>query len=137
MIGITGIDHIGIAVHNLAEARKLYEGVLGLTPLPEELPPGMGVRVAKYKTGDSAVELLEAASPDGAVGKFLSQRGEGIHHICFRVRDLAAAVASLRGKGFQTIWPEPRVGAAGRRVQFLHPKVAHGVLVELAEAVGD
>ena len=133
MSGIVAVDHVGVAVHSLTEARRLYEDVLGLACLGEELLPGMGVKILKFRAGESTVELIQAMAPDSVVGRFLATRGEGVHHVCYRVDDLSVAVARLQSKGYQPLWSEPKIGAGGSRVHFLHPKRAHGSLIELAE----
>lgn len=126
------IDHIGIAVRSIEEGRRFYEA-LGLTVERIEEVPHEGVRVAMIRCGESWIELLEPLSAESAVGKFLDRRGPGIHHLCLASDDVRADDGRLRGSGFETLRPEPTRGAGGCWVQFVHPKSAGGVLVELAE----
>lgn len=126
------IAHVGIAVRSIAEARKFWEA-LGLRVSEIEEVPGEGVRVAMIPCGESRIELLEPTGEGSPVAAFLARRGEGIHHLCLGSDDVAADDAALRAAGFQVLRPEPTPGAGGSRVQFVHPRSAHGVLVELAE----
>ena len=126
------IDHIGIAVASIAEARKMYEA-LGLTVDSIEEVPDEGVRVAFISCGETRIELLEPLAPDTIVGKFLDKRGPGIHHVCLASDDVRADDAKLREQGFQVLRPEPTRGAGGAFVQFVHPKSTGGVLLELSE----
>lgn len=129
---IQKIDHIGIAVTSIAEARKMYEA-LGLSISAIEDVPHEGVRVAFIPCGQTKIELLEPLSPDSTVGKFLEKRGPGVHHLCLASDDVRADDASLRKQGFQVLRPEPTRGAGGCWVQFVHPKSTGGVLLELSE----
>jgi methylmalonyl-CoA epimerase len=129
---IERIDHIGIAVRSIEEGRKLYEA-LGLSVEHVEEVPDEGVRVAMIRCGESRIELLEPLSEDSTVGRFLAQRGPGIHHLCLASDDVRADDARLREAGFQVLRPEPTRGAGGCWVQFVHPKSTGGVLVELSE----
>lgn len=126
------IEHIGVAVPSLQAGRSFYEA-LGLVCGGEEEVPEQKVRVAFFAVGESRIELLESTDPDGPVGKFLAKRGPGLHHLCLRVRDLEAALARLREKGYSLLDERPRVGAGGRKVAFVHPTSAAGVLLELTE----
>jgi methylmalonyl-CoA/ethylmalonyl-CoA epimerase len=127
------VDHIGVAVRDLAQAKRLYGEVFGLRLLFEEEVPTERVRVAAYDGGGLRIELLESTDPDGPIGRFLERRGEGIHHVCYRVKDVAATLERLRAQGVQTLDEKPRPGAGGCRVAFVHPKSAGGVLVEISE----
>ena len=127
------LDHVGIAVTDLAAARALYEGVLGLEVSHEEVIEDQGVHELLLRTGDAFVQLVAPLSPDSPVGRFLASRGEGVHHVGYAVPDVAAAVAELRAQGFEVIDPAPRVGSGGTTIAFLHPKSMQGVLVELVE----
>lgn len=129
---IERIDHIGIAVRSIEEGRKFYEA-LGLTVERIEDVPQEGVKVAMIRCGESWVELLEPLSEDSPVAKFLEKRGPGIHHLCFASDDVRSDDGRLRGAGFEMLRPEPTIGAGGCWVQFVHPKSAGGVLVELSE----
>ena len=128
------IDHLGVAVRSIDETLEVYRA-LGLVEAEgsREDVPGQQVRVAFLPVGESRNELLEPSSDESPVAKFLARRGPGVHHVCFAVEDLEAALAELAGKGFRLIHRTPVAGAGGKRVAFLHPEAADGVLVELAE----
>lgn len=130
------IDHVGIAVDSLEEARPLWSAVLGENAVEEEEVPDEGVRVAFFGEGSGRVELLEATGADTPVGRFLERRGPGLHHLCLRVPDLEAAVERAREAGAELLPPGIRRGAGGHRVAFLHPSSTGGVLLELSEASG-
>ena len=125
------LDHIGIAVKSLAAA-KIYDA-LGLTVDRVENVETQGVRTAFIEVGDANLELLEPLSPDSPVAKFIDKRGEGIHHICFRVKNLESHLERLKRQGFRLIHESPVPGAHGCRVAFLHPSAGNGVLIELSE----
>lgn len=125
------IDHIAIAVHSLEEALKVYRDLLGLELKGVEQVPEQGVRIAFLPVGESRIELLEPLSAESPVAKFLEKRGEGIHHICFEVEDLEKTLQDLANKGVKLIDEQPRIGAHGRKMAFIHPKSLHGVLLEL------
>jgi methylmalonyl-CoA epimerase len=127
------IDHLGIAVKSLAAAKRIYEN-LGLATSSEEVVEGEQVRVAMVPVGESRLELMEATSENSAVAKFIAKRGEGLHHVCLRVPDLAAAVERLRTDGVRLVSNEIKTGAGGHRYVFVHPSSAGGVLLELVEA---
>lgn len=130
---IKKVDHIGIAVKDLAATLEFYEGMLGLKSVETEVVEDQKVKVAFLPTGDSEVELLESTSPDGAIAKFIEKNGEGIQHIAFRVENLEQRLAELKEKGVRLIDQKPRRGAGGANIAFLHPKSTFGVLVELCE----
>jgi len=125
------LDHIGIAVRSL-DSVKIYEA-LGLTIDHVETVATQGVRTAFLSAGDSNLELLEPTGPDSPVAKFIEKRGEGIHHLCFRVDDIEAHLARLKTQGYRLINEAPVPGAHGCRVAFLHPSAGNGVLIELSE----
>ena len=127
------LDHIGIAVKSLAVA-KVYED-LGLKIDHVEDVRLQGVKTAFIAVGDANLELLEPLSPDSPVAKFIEKRGEGIHHICFRVTDIESHLARLKKQGYRLINEAPVPGAHGCRVAFLHPAAGNGVLIELSEKV--
>jgi len=127
------IDHLGIAVKSLAAAKVIYEK-LGLSIMPEETVPAEKVRVAMIPVGDTRLELLEATSDDSTIAKFIAKRGEGLHHVCMRVPDLAAAVAKLKQEGVRLVSEEIKTGAGGHRYIFVHPQSAGGVLLELVDS---
>ena len=126
------IDHLGIAVKSLAQAKVLYEQ-LGLRVVSEETIEHEKVKVAMIPVGESRVELLEATSEDSPVGKFIAKRGEGIHHIALHVPDLRAAVRELKSTGTRFVSEEIKVGAGGHLYVFVHPSSAGGVLLELCQ----
>lgn len=130
----TQLDHVGIAVRSLAEAIPAFEAALGVTASEAEVVEDQKVRVVFLKTGEPGIELLEPTAPDGPIGKFLEKRGEGIHHLSFEVDDLQAALARCRAAGLHLIDEQPRKGAAGKLIAFLHPKSTNGVLIELSQA---
>ena len=125
------LDHIGIAVRSI-DATKIYEA-LGLSIDHVEVVETQGVKTAFLSVGDSNLELLEPTGPDSTVAKFIEKRGEGIHHICFRVDDIDAHLAQLKEKGFRLLNESAVPGAHGCRVAFLHPAAGNGVLIELSE----
>ena len=127
------LDHVGIAVTDLAAARALYEQVLGLEVTQEEVLTEQGVHELLLRAGDAFVQLVAPLDPDTPVGRFLARRGEGLHHVGYAVPDVAAAVADLRTQGFEVIDPAPRIGSGGSTIAFVHPKSMQGVLVELVE----
>ncbi|HUT97530.1 MAG TPA: methylmalonyl-CoA epimerase [bacterium] len=130
---ILKISHIGIAVENLAEALAFWEKTLGLEAGEREAVPSMSLNVAKLRLGEADVELLESTDPGGPVGRFIAARGPGIHHICVEVDDLAGALAELKAAGYRLLDEEPRQGAGGAKIAFVHPKSCGGVLLELTE----
>jgi methylmalonyl-CoA epimerase len=130
------IDHLGIAVKSLAVAKGIYEK-LGLAVSPEEVVEHEKVRVVMVPLGESRLELLEATSDDSTIARFIAKRGEGLHHICMRVPDLAVAVAKLKQDGVRFVSNEIKTGAGGHRYIFIHPQSAGGVLLELVESGHD
>ena len=127
----TRLAHIGIAVRSLDEILPFYRDILGLPEVP--LDDADGARIAGVTAGEALVELLEAESPDSPIGRFVAKRGPGIHHICFTVDDLDAALARCRAAGVRLIDESPRIGAEKKRIALLHPASTAGVLVELSE----
>jgi methylmalonyl-CoA/ethylmalonyl-CoA epimerase len=127
------LDHVGIAVSDLAAARTLYEQVLGLEVTHEEVIEEQGVHELLLRAGEAFVQLVAPLTPDSPVGRFLAKRGEGVHHVGYAVPDVAAALAELRTQGFEVVDPSPRIGSGGTTIAFLHPKSMQGVLVELVE----
>jgi methylmalonyl-CoA epimerase len=128
------IDHLGIAVKSLAEAKQFYEK-LGLRVMPEEVVEGEKVRLAMIPIGESRIELLEPTSPDSTIAKFLEKRGEGLHHVALYVTDLVEVVERLKADGVRLISDEIKIGAGGHMYVFVHPSSAGGVLLELVEEV--
>jgi methylmalonyl-CoA epimerase len=126
------IDHLGIAVKSLTAAKSIYEK-LGLSVSPEETVEQEKVRLVMVPVGEARLELLQATSEDSTIAKFIAKRGEGLHHVCMRVPDLASAVAKLKGDGVRLISEEIKTGAGGHRYVFVHPQSTSGVLLELVE----
>lgn len=129
---IKRIDHIAIVVENLERALGVYRDALGMTVSDIREMPEQDVKMAFLPTGDSEIELLEPINPDSGIARYLAKRGEGLHHICLEVDDIETTLADLKAKGAQLIDETPKQGAYGR-IAFIHPKGAHGVLVELVE----
>lgn len=130
---ILKIDHLGIAVNNIEQAKSLWQDVLGLPFEGSETVAEQKVTTGFFPVGESEVELLESTAPDGPIAKYIEKRGQGIQHIAFRVDDIEAALAELKSKGVRLIDETPRIGAGGAKIAFLHPKDTQGVLVELCE----
>jgi methylmalonyl-CoA/ethylmalonyl-CoA epimerase len=125
------IAHIGVAVTDLDAALAFYRDVLGVEPHPAETADG--ATIVSLPFGESNVELLTPQGPDTPIGRFVARRGPGIHHICYRVPDLDAALQACRTAGYRLIDEVPRTGAAGRRIAFVHPKSTGGILLELSD----
>jgi methylmalonyl-CoA/ethylmalonyl-CoA epimerase len=130
------IDHLGVAVASIDDALAVYRA-LGMVEQKREVMPSQKVTAAFLPVGESRIELLEPTSADSPVAKFLAKRGEGLHHVCFAVADLDAALADLAAKGFRLIHTAAVPGADGKRVAFLHPEAGRGVLIELSERAGN
>jgi methylmalonyl-CoA epimerase len=128
------LDHVGIAVGDLGQALAFYRDALGLEVEAPELVESQRVRAHFIPVGESALELLEATAPESAIARYVDKRGPGIHHITLRVEDIRAALAQLKARGVRLVDAEPRPGAEGALVAFIHPAAAHGVLVELKQA---
>jgi methylmalonyl-CoA/ethylmalonyl-CoA epimerase len=126
------IDHLGIAVKSLAQAKKFYEN-LGLSPMEDETVEAEKVRLSMVPVGESRIELLEPLSDDSPIAKFLAKRGEGLHHVALNVEDLSATVERLKAAGTRLISDEIKIGAGGHLYVFVHPASAGGVLLELVE----
>ena len=131
------VDHIGIATRSIEESLKFWRDALGLEVKHSETVEEQGVNVAMLPAGEPRVELLEPTGPASPVAKFLEKRGPGIHHVAVRVADIRAALASLKREGARLIDEEPRTGAGGCLVAFVHPSAAGGVLLELVEHLND
>ncbi len=127
------LDHIGIAVEDLDAAIELYREKLGFDVEAIEDIPGFGVKVAFLPMGEGSIELVQPVTGDSAMAKFLEKKGPGFHHLCFRVEDIRAELVRLEAAGVQLVDREPREGAHGTLVAFLHPKSTGGVLIELCE----
>ena len=131
------LEHIGIAVKNLHEANELFTKLLGKEHYKTEAVATEAVNTSFFEAGSVKVELLEATSPDSPIARFIEKKGEGIHHIAFEVEDIEKEIQRLKGLGFQVLNENPKPGADNKLVCFLHPKSAHGVLVELCQEAGN
>ncbi len=129
----TKINHIGIAVKNLEESMKFYRDQLGFTFNGVDEVASQKVKVAFFKIGETNIELVQATSEDSPIAKYLEKNREGIHHICYEVEDINAALDNLKSKGVKLIDNEPRDGAHGTKVAFVHPKASGGVLTEICQ----
>ncbi|MDR7433861.1 MAG: methylmalonyl-CoA epimerase [Armatimonadota bacterium] len=127
------IDHLGIAVFDLAQAERLYTEVLGLPVVHREMVEAEKVKTSFIPLGEVEIELLEPTDPESPVGRFLTTRGEGLHHVAIEVEDLPKALERARRGGFRVVDEVPRRGARGTMVAFLHPKSTNGVLIELVQ----
>ncbi len=127
------IDHIGIAVNNIEEALKFYRDQLGLSMTGIEEVPEQKVKVAFLPVGESKIELLQPTDPESAVAKYIDSRGEGIQHVALRVDNIREKLDELKAQGVRLIDEEPRHGAGGAQIAFVHPKSTGGVLLELCE----
>lgn len=127
----TRVSHVGIAVEALSETLPFFRDVLGLREIP--LDDADGASIVGLSAGEPLVELLEAENEESPIARFIARRGAGIHHICFSVDDIDAMLERCRRAGIQLIDENPRIGAEGKRIAFLHPKSTGGVLVELTE----
>jgi len=132
---IRRIDHVAIAVPNIDAALPFFTEVLGLEVTHTDVEEGQGVVVAFLPAGDSELELIEPVDADSGVARFLARRGSGMHHLCLEVDDIDEAVARLREKGVALIDETPYIGTGGRRIVFIHPRSAHGLLIELYEVL--
>jgi methylmalonyl-CoA/ethylmalonyl-CoA epimerase len=130
---IKGIEHIGIAVESLAKDSPFWKHILNLEQKGTEIVTSEGVITDIYETGRGKIELLEAIGKDSTIARYLEKRGAGVHHICFEVEDIQLSIEELIDKGIEVIYKEPKIGAEGFLVTFIHPKSTGGVLVELAQ----
>lgn len=130
------LEHIGIAVKNLAEANALFKRLLGREHYKIEEVESEGVRTSFFELGGVKIELLEATRPDSPIAKFIEKRGEGIHHLAFEVPNIDQSVQGYQSEGFQLISEKPKRGADNKIIAFLHPKSTNGVLVELCQEIG-
>ena len=130
---IKGLDHIGIAVKNLDEALEIYERTLGLEVEKIRLFDEQKVKIAFLLAGETRIELLEPTDKEGPVARFIEKRGEGVHHLAFKVADIEASLQEVKDKGIALVDEKPRIGAEGFKIAFLHPKSTKNVLMELCE----
>ena len=132
---ILSIEHIGIAVEQIENRSPFWEHILGIKHTTTEIVDHEGVKTDIYDTGKGKVELLKSISDDSTIEKFLNKKGEGIHHVCFKVDDIKQAIIELKENNVSIVSEKPSIGAEGFKIVFIHPKSTGGVLVELAEKV--
>ncbi len=132
---INKIEHIGIAVKDIDQANMLYEQLLGVAPYKQEIVESEAVITSFFKVGENKIELVASTKEDGPIGKFISKKGEGIHHIAFDVDNIEQELKRLEKEGFQLINKTPKKGADNKLVAFVHPKTTNGVLVELCQEI--
>jgi methylmalonyl-CoA/ethylmalonyl-CoA epimerase len=132
-MNISHIEHIGIAVKSIDEAKKYFEDILGLKCYAVEEVADQKVKTAFFMVGQTKIELLETTSPDGPIGKFIEKKGEGIHHIAFAVKGLQESLDEIKSKDIMLVDEKGRKGAEGLNIAFLHPRSTFGVLTELCE----
>ena len=132
-MNLTKIEHIGIAVKNLEDSIKHYENVFGLKCYAIEEVEDQKVRTAFFLLGETKIELLESTEADGPIARFVEKKGEGVHHIAFATDNLSEALKDAESKNIQLVSKEPRLGAEGFNIAFLHPKSNNGILIELCE----
>jgi methylmalonyl-CoA/ethylmalonyl-CoA epimerase len=129
------VEHIGIAVRDMAESQKLFETLLGTTCYKKEVVESEKVTTAFFQKGETKIELLESSDPEGVIAKFIDKKGEGLHHIAFEVEDIRAEMERLKKEGFKLLMEEPKAGADNKLICFVHPKSANGVLLELCQSI--
>lgn len=129
------IDHVGIAVKDLEKTIKIYEKILQKSPEKTENLASEELLVSFFKTETSKIELLQATSNNGPIAKFITKKGEGVHHIAFKVDDIYAEIERLKKEGFQMVNSLPKIGANKNLIAFLHPKTCNGVLIELCQTI--
>lgn len=130
-MALNKIEHLGIAVSDLAASEQIFEDILGVAPYKREEVESEGVITSFFAVGENKIELLQATNEDSAIAKFIASKGEGIHHVAFAVDDIDAEIARLMDKGYRMIHEKAKDGADGKRIAFLHPKSSNRVLVEL------
>jgi methylmalonyl-CoA/ethylmalonyl-CoA epimerase len=129
------VEHIGIAVRDMAESQKLFETLLATTCYKKEVVESEKVTTAFFQKGETKIELLESSDPEGVIAKFIDKKGEGLHHIAFEVEDIRAEMERLKKEGFKLLMEEPKAGADNKLICFVHPKSANGVLLELCQSI--
>ncbi len=134
---ILRIEHLGIAVNSMENANALFEALLGKPHYKVEAVASEKVGTSFFKVGESKIELLEATDPESPIAKFISKKGEGIHHIAFEVDNIYSSMKEMKERGFQLLSDEPKRGADNKLICFLHPKSTNGVLVELCQEIRD
>ncbi len=132
---LTNVEHIGIAVRDMAASNELFAKLLNVAPYKAEAVESEGVMTSFFRVNKTKIELLEATSPDSPIAKFLEKKGEGIHHVAFEVDDIEAEMKRLKNEGFTLLNDAPKRGADNKLVCFLHPKATNGVLIELCQEI--
>lgn len=127
------IDHVGVAVNSVEEVKKLYKEIFGLEPDFDEVIEEQKVRAVGFKIGGSSIEFLEPTSDESPIARFLEKKGEGLHHIALAVDDIVSVLRNMKAKGLRLIDEEPRIGAEGKKIAFVHPKSVNGILLELSQ----
>ncbi len=127
------IDHIGVAVHSLEDVKALFRKLFDLQPVFEETVPEQKVKVAGFRIGESNIEFLEPTDEDSPIAKYLAKKGEGIHHLALSVDNIRETLSRMEQNRMQLIDREPRIGAEGKQIAFVHPKSLHGILLELSQ----
>lgn len=129
------LEHIGIAVNDLAQSQKLFEALFQVSPYKSETVESEKVTTVFFQTGQAKIELLGATSSDSVIQKFIEKKGEGIHHLAFEVSNIEHEIERLKNAGFDFVSDQPKNGADGKRICFLHPRATHGVLIELCQSI--
>lgn len=132
---LQNVEHIGIAVRNLAEAESLYSRLFNVLPYKREVVESESVSTSFFKINQTKIELLEATNPDSAIAKFIEKKGEGFHHMAFEVDDILSEMSRLKSEGFILLNDHPKPGADNKLVCFLHPKSTNGILIELCQEI--
>jgi methylmalonyl-CoA/ethylmalonyl-CoA epimerase len=132
-VSVKKIDHIGIVVRDMEAALEVYRDALGLELAETGFVPEQKVNIAFLPTGESEIELVQPTTDDSGIARYLAKRGEGVHHVCLEVDDIEATLAQMAAQGMELIDKPPRAGSGGKKYAFVHPKSAHGVLIELYE----
>jgi methylmalonyl-CoA/ethylmalonyl-CoA epimerase len=132
---LLNVEHIGIAVKNLAEAEELYSRLFNQAPYKREVVQSESVSTTFFQINQTKIELLEATASDSAIAKFISKKGEGFHHIAYEVDDIVAEMTRLKNEGFSLLSENPKQGADNKLVCFIHPKSTNGVLIELCQEI--
>lgn len=127
------IDHVGVAVKSVDEVKKLFKEVFNLEPVFEEIVKEQKVKAIGFKVGESKIEFLEPTEVDSPVAKFVDKRGEGLHHIALSVHDIGEVLQNMKERGLQLIDEEPKIGAEGKKIAFVHPRSINGILLELSQ----
>ncbi|KQS24829.1 methylmalonyl-CoA epimerase [Dyadobacter sp. Leaf189] len=131
------VEHIGIAVKELAAAEKLFSALFNVQPYKQEIVESESVATSFFKINQTKIELLEATKEDSVIARFIEKKGEGFHHVAFEVADIYAEMERLQKEGFTLLNPEPKPGADNKLVCFLHPKSTNGILIELCQEIAD